>query len=105
MKTWLSLLGICLLLGGLLSGTQVLTKPRIEANRSAAQRAILVAQVAPQQLPQTVEWQQQYLPICQQLTLERVQAPGYGGPIQLLLTYERAACTAKDNPPRGLRPR
>lgn len=97
MKIWLSLLGICLLLGGLLSGTHVLTKATIDANRSAAQRAILVAQVAPQQLPATLAWQDDYLPICQQLTLERLHAIGYGGPISLLLTYQRSACSTEQS--------
>lgn len=92
MKTWLSLLGICVLLGGLLSGTYVLTKPNIQANRIAAQRAALTNLVAPQTLPMDLKWQQGYLAICEQLTLESVVANGYGGPMTLLMTYQRDAC-------------
>ena len=92
MKTWLSLLAICILLGGLLSGTHRLTKPTIEANRSAAERALLVAEVAPQGLPERLSWQGGYLPICEQLTLESLTTPGYGGPMTLLISYHREPC-------------
>ena len=92
MKTWLSLLGICVLLGVLLSGTHQLTNETIQTNRAAAQRAILIAQVKPQRLPSELIWQQGYLAICQQLTLESVVAGGYGGPMTLLLTYQRDVC-------------
>lgn len=94
MKTWLSLLGICVLLGGLLSGTYVLTEPNIQANRTAAQRAALTKLVAPQTLPANLAWQQGYLPICKQLTLESVVANGYGGPMTLLISYQRGRCGA-----------
>ncbi len=94
MKTWLSLLGICVLLGGLLSSTYVLTKPKIQANRTAAQRAALTNLVAPQTLPIDLKWQQGYLPICEQLTLESVVANGYGGPMTLLMTFQRDACAS-----------
>lgn len=92
MKTWLSLLGICVLLGGLLSITHLITEPNIQANRTAAQRAVLTALVTPQQLPAELDWQQGYLTICQQLTLESVVGTGYGGPITLLITYQRPIC-------------
>lgn len=101
MKTWLSLLGISVLLGGLLSGTYVLTKPNIQANRTAAQRAALTNLVAPQTLPVELKWQQGYLPICEQLTLESVVANGYGGPMTLLMTFQRDACAlTKTSEPR-----
>lgn len=102
MKTWLSLLGICVLLGGLLSGTYVLTKPNIEANRTAAQRAALTSLVAPQTLPADLIWQQGYLAICEQLTLESVVANGYGGPMTLLMTYQPDACVLNKIPDQTL---